>query len=117
MARPSPARSNKLTTEEIRLQKTAEALRRKEQELERQLRTLPAQIQAKRSKEKQAAKLRAEMASPAISLNGIRGARSAKSNGRRRPLPVREQRNAQIKFLVLCLILATFGFLLWRLFP
>ena len=117
MARPSPARSNKLTTEEIRLQRTADELRRKEQELERQLRTLPAQIQAKRSKEKQAAKLRAEMASPAISLNGTRGARSAKSNGRRRPLPVRELQNARIKFLVLCLILATLGLLLWRHLP
>ena len=116
MARP-PARSNKLTAEEIRLQKAAEALRRQEQELERQLRMLPAQLQAKRTKEKQVAKLRAEMASPAISLNGVRGARSSKSNGKRRPLPARELQNARIKFLVLCLILATIGLLLWRSLP
>ena len=116
MARP-PARSNKLTAEEIRLQKEAEALRRQEQELERQLRMLPAQLQAKRTKEKQVAKLRAEMASPAISLNGVRGARSSKSNGKRRPLPARELQNARIKFLVLCLILATIGLLLWRSLP
>jgi hypothetical protein len=117
MARPSPVRSNKLSAEEIRLQKAAEALRRKEQELERQLRTLPAQLQAKRTKEKQQAKLRAEMASPAISLSGVRGARSSKSQGRRRPLPVRELQNAKIKFLVLCLILATIALLLWRSMP
>ena len=116
MARP-PARSNKLTAEELRLQKAAEALRRQEQELERQLRMLPAQLQAKRTKEKQVAKLRAEMASPAISLNGVRGARSSKSNGKRRPLPARELQNARIKFLVLCLILATIGLLLWRSLP
>ena len=116
MARP-PARSNKLTAEEIRLQKEAEALRRQEQELERQLRMLPAQLQAKRTKEKQVAKLRAEMASPAISLNGVRGARSSKSNGKRHPLPARELQNARIKFLVLCLILATIGLLLWRSLP
>ena len=116
MARP-PARSNKLTAEEIRLQKEAETLHRKKQELEQQLRMLPAQLQAKRTKEKQAAKLRAEMASPAISLNGVRGARSSKSNGKRRPLPARELQNARIKFLVLCLILATIGLLLWRSLP
>lgn len=117
MARPSPARSNRLTAEEIRLQKAADELRRKEQELERQLRILPAQLQAKRTKEKQQAKLRAELAAPAISLNGARGARNAKSNGKRRPLPARELQNARIKFLVLCLILATIGILLWRSLP
>lgn len=117
MPRPSPARSNRLTAEEIRLQKAAEELRRKEQALELQLRQLPAQLQAKRTKERQRAKLRAEMASPAISLNGVRGIRGAKSNGRRRPLPHRELQNAKIKFLVLCLILATISFLLWRSIP
>ena len=116
MARPS-ARSNKLTAEEIRLQKEAEALRRKAQELEGQLRMLPAQIREKRSKEKEQAMLRARTASPAVSLNGTHGTRSAKSNGRRRPLPARELQNARIKFLVLCLILATIGLLLWRSLP
>ncbi len=117
MARPSPARSNKLTAEELRLQKEAEALLRKKQELERQLRILPAQLEAKRSKEKQQAMLRARTASPAVSLNGTHGARSSKSNGKRRPLPARELQNARIKFLVLCLILATIGLLLWRSLP
>jgi hypothetical protein len=54
---------------------------------------------------------------PAISLNGVRGTRGAKSNGKRRPLPARELQNARIKFLVLCLILATVGILLWRSLP
>ncbi|MFA7345297.1 MAG: hypothetical protein WC003_13415 [Terrimicrobiaceae bacterium] len=117
MARPSPARSNRLTVEEVRLQKEADALRRKEQELEQQLRRLPAQLQAKRTKERERAKLRAKMASPAISLNGAHSGRSAKPNGKRRPLPLRELQNAKIKFLVLCLILATIGILLWRSIP
>ena len=112
-----PARSNKLTAEEIRLQKEAEALLRKKQELERQLISLPAQIQAKRSKEKELARHRVEMTSPAISLNGARGGRGAKPIGKRRPLPARELQNARIKFLVLCLILATIGLLLWRSLP
>lgn len=117
MARPSPARPNKLTAEERQLQKAAEELRRKEQELQRQLRTLPAQMEARRTREKELAKLRAHTASPAISLNGTRGPRHAKSNGKRRPLPARELQNARIKFLVLCLILATIGILLWRALP
>lgn len=117
MARPSPSRPNKLTAEERRLQKAAEELRRKEQELEMQLRRLPAQLEARRSKEKELAKLRAHTASPAISLNGARGARQSRPNGKRRPLPARELQNARIKFIVLCLILATIGILLWRALP
>lgn len=117
MARPSTARSNRLSAEELRLQKAADELRRKEQDLEKQLRTLPAQFEARRSKERAQAMLRAKTASPAISLNGIRRGRSAKPNGKRRPLPARELQNARIKFLVLCLILATIGILLWRQLP
>lgn len=116
MARPAPARSNKLTADEIRLQRAADELRRKEQELEQQLRKLPAQLQAKRTKEKQMAKLRAEAASPAISLNGARGPRSTKP-ANKRPLPHREAQNAKIKTLVLALILLTIVFLLWRSMP
>lgn len=118
MARPSPSRPNKLTAEERQLQKAAEELRRKEQELQNQLRTLPAQMEARRSRERELAKLRAHTASPAISLNGTRGPRHhAKSAGKRRPLPARELQNARIKFVVLCLILATIGILLWRAIP
>ena len=117
MARLSPARSNKLTAEELRLQRAADELRRKEQELERQLRTLPAQIEARKSKEKELAKLRAHTASPAISLNGTRRGRSSKTSAKRRHLPARELQNARIKFLVLCLILVTIGILLWRQLP
>ncbi|TSA30223.1 MAG: hypothetical protein D4R65_13710 [Verrucomicrobiaceae bacterium] len=117
MARFSPARSNKLSAEERRLQREAEELHRKEQELERQLRTLPAKLEAQRSREKQRIKLRIESSAPAISLNGARGPRSAKQSGKRKPLPARELQNARIKFLVLCLILATIVILLWRSIP
>ncbi|MEI6033519.1 MAG: hypothetical protein WCS65_04440 [Verrucomicrobiae bacterium] len=117
MARPTPARASKLTAEERNLEKEADELRRKEKELERQLKMLPAKLEARRSKEKELARLRAHTASPAISLNGARGARSQKLAGKRRPLPVRELQNARIKFLVLCLILTTIGFLLWRALP
>jgi hypothetical protein len=117
MARPIPARSNKLIAEERTLQRAAEELRRKELDLERQLRMLPAKMEARKTREKELARIRACTASPAISLNGARGPRSLKQTGKRRPLPVRELHNARIKFLVLCLIFATIAILLWREIP
>ena len=117
MPRPSPSRSRKLTAEEIRLQKASEELSRQEQKLQEKLRVLPAEIQAKRQREKELSKLRAETAAPAISLNGVRGTRNGRLPNRRRPLPTRDLQNARIKFLVLCLILATIGLLLWRSIP
>ena len=96
------------------LQREAAELRRKELDLERQLRMLPAKMEARRTKEKE---LRAQMSSPAISLNGTRGPRSPKPPGKRRPLAGRETQNAQIKSLVLFLILATIVLLLWRALP
>ncbi|MFZ4776442.1 MAG: hypothetical protein ACOYM3_13805 [Terrimicrobiaceae bacterium] len=117
MPRPSPARSNKLSAEEIRLQKEADALSRKEQELQQRLRRLPAQIEAKRSRDLELLKLRAKNSSPAISLKGMRGSRNSKSNGKTRPLAAREYQNARTKFIVLCLILASIGILLWRALP
>ncbi len=117
MARPSPTRSSKLTAEEIRLQKEADALSRKEQELQQRLRKLPAQLEAKRSREQAILKQRAVTASPAISLNGARGPRNSKPNGKSRPLRAREYQNARTKFIVLCLILASIGILLWRALP
>lgn len=117
MPRLSPARPSKLTAEELRLQKEADALHRKELELQQQLKRLPAQIEAKRSREREILKQRAITSSPAISLNGLRGTRGAKPGGKRRPLPAREYHNARIKFIVLCLILATIGLLLWRALP
>lgn len=117
MARPSPVRSNKLSAEELRLQKEADALSRKEQELQQRLRRLPAQMEAKRSRDLEILKHRAVTASPAISLNGARGPRNSKANSKSRPLRAREYQNARTKFIVLCLILASIGILLWRALP
>ena len=117
MARPAPARSTKLTAEERQLQRKAEELRRQEQELERQLRMLPAKMEARRTRDRELARIRAHTASPAISLNGARGPRVGRPAGKPRPLPARERHNAQIKFFVLCLILAMIVILLWRQIP
>ena len=117
MPRIPSVRPNKLSAEERRLQKAAEELRRKEEELQRQLRILPAKLEAQRTREQKLAKLRAETSAPAISLNGTRGPRGSRTAGKRRPLPARELQNARIKFLVLLLILACIVILLWRSIP
>ncbi|MEI6278227.1 MAG: hypothetical protein WCQ16_02440 [Verrucomicrobiae bacterium] len=117
MARPSPVHSSKLSAEERTLQREAAELRRKEQDLERQLRMLPAKMEARRTREKELARLRAQTSPQAISLNGTRGPRSLKQNGKPRPLSMRELHNARIKSLVLFLILATIVLLLWRAIP
>ena len=116
MPRFSSPRPTKLTAEERRLERQADELRRKERELERQLHALPAKMEARRSRERELARLRVETSSPAISLNGVRS-RGARQTAKRRPLPARELHNARIKFLVLCLILATIVILLWRVIP
>lgn len=117
MPRFSPNRPARLTAEERRLQKEAEELRRKQQELEKHLRSLPARIEAKKSRERELARLRAETASPAISLSGNRSLRGGRQPARRAHLPARELHNARIKFIVLCLILAMIVILLWRAIP
>lgn len=117
MARGSSRGSDKLSAEERRLQKQQQELQRQEELLKRKLQVLPVQIEARKSRERELAKLRAHMASPAISLGGVRGPRAGKSSAKRRPLPARELQNARIKFLILCLILVTFVILLWRSIP
>lgn len=114
MARPFRLHSSKLADEEKRLLRKQEELRREEEELEHKLRTLPVQIEQRRARERESAKLRAATA-PTISPDGMRGSRGKKP--KRRPLPSRELTNARIKFLVLCLILAAFVILLWRSIP
>jgi len=114
---PRPARSSsKLSAEERRLAKEQEALARKEQELKKKLSELPAKMEEKRSKERELTRIRVSAYPTAISLGHGRSSGGGRTS-RKGPLPGREIQNARIKFLVLCLILATFVFLLWRTIP
>jgi septal ring factor EnvC (AmiA/AmiB activator) len=117
MARPLSNRHPKLTAEERRLIREQEDLKRREAQLQRELKTLPARIEERKSRERELAKLRSMAAAPAISLGGARGPRAGRSSAKGRRLPVRELQNARIKSLVLILILATFVILLWRAIP
>ena len=117
MASPRPFQSDKISAEESRLRKQQEQLRREEEALKQKLRTLPAQMQARKKFEREQAKLRATVAPEAISLGSAARSRSRSKAASKRPTRVGEIKSAQIKFLVLCLILATFVILLWRTIP
>jgi len=117
MARPRPFHSDKISAEESRLRKQQEVLQRKEEELKLKLRALPAQMQAQKKRDVELAKLRAAVAPEAISLGSAARSRSRSKSTVKRRTRVGEIQSARIKFLVLCLILATFVILLWRTIP
>lgn len=118
MPRPKPSRYDRLSLEERQLLKQQEELRRKEEELQSKLRSLPAKIQEKKNRDREQAKLRAVAAPEAISLgSAARGRNRTGRSTTKRRTRVGEFQSARIKFLVLCLILATFVVLLWRTIP
>ncbi|MDX2079670.1 MAG: hypothetical protein SFU53_02710 [Terrimicrobiaceae bacterium] len=116
MARPT--RPTKLTAQERLLQQQEEELRRREQELQRKLKQIPAQLEEKRRRERELVRQRVAASTPAISLGGARATRSSRAQASRgRRLPASELQTARIKFIVLCVILATLVILLWRSIP
>ena len=88
------------------------------EELEKELQAYPKQIEEKKARNRERIKMQAEMAAPALSLGGARLARGNYQPARKlKKLPAREFNSARIKFLGLCLILATIIFMLWRSIP
>lgn len=118
MARPKPLRSSKLSAEELLLHKQQEELRIKEEELRTKLRRLPVQMQERKKRDRELAKIRAFAAPEAISLGSASRSRPRTNKAPyKRRTRVGEVQSARMKFLVLCLILATFVLLLWRTIP
>lgn len=114
MAFRKSSTSTQVTSEERRLSKEQRDILRRKQELEKKLHVLPKQIEAQKKKDQ---KIRVDASAPAISLGGARSAHSARSQSRKRPHPARELQSARVKFLILCLILATIVVMLWRVIP
>jgi hypothetical protein len=114
-----PIVSTKLTAEEQRLSKEQQVTLRRMEQLEKELQAYPKQIEEKRARNRERVKMQAEMAAPALSLGGARLARGNNYQAARKQkkLPAREFNSARIKFLGLCLILATIIFMLWRSIP
>jgi hypothetical protein len=110
--------STKLTAEEQRLSKEQEVTKRRMEQLEKELQAYPKKIEENKARNREMIKMRAAMAAPAISLGGARAGRSSYQPARKlKKLPAREFNSARIKFLGLCLILATIIFMLWRSIP
>jgi hypothetical protein len=113
-----PSLSPKLTAEEQRLSKEQQVTQRRMDELEKELQAYPKKIEENRARNRARFKIQAEMAAPALSLGGARLARGGhQSAHKHKKLPAREFNTARIKFLGLCLILATIIFMLWRVIP
>jgi hypothetical protein len=113
-----PSVSTKLTDEEQRLSKEQQVTLRRMEQLEKELQSYPKQIEEKKALHRQRVKMQAELAAPALSLGSARLARGNYQAARKqKKLPAREFNIARIKFLGLCLILATIVFMLWRSIP
>jgi Flp pilus assembly protein TadB len=104
--------STKVTDEQRRLEKQHGDLVRRQQELEKALRTIPKQN--KKKKELQTIRVEATMSSR---VPGVAQFSRVQMEKRRKTLPARELQNARIKFLCLCLLLATIIIMLWRAIP
>jgi len=74
-------------------------------------------MQARKKRETELAKLRAVAAPEAISLGSAARGRSRSKSTAKRRTRVGEIQSARIKFLALCLILATLVILLWHTIP
>jgi hypothetical protein len=113
-----PSVSTKLTAEEQRLSKEQQVTLRRMEQLEKELQSYPKQIAEKNARHRERIKMQAELAAPALSLGGARLARGNRQAVRKqKKLPARECNSARIKFLGLCLILATIIFMLWHSIP
>ena len=113
-----PNISPKFSAEEQRLSKEQKDTRARMDQLEKELQAYPKQIEEKKARDRELVKLRATMAAPAISLGGARTGRSGYQQPQKmKQLPAREFNSARIKFLGLCIILATIVFMLWRSIP
>ena len=111
MPRPSP-KGSRLSAEERQLEQQRAEIMRKQQELEKRLKRLPAVLEAQEQQKRDETKRRAAMAGPAISPDMRRvGKRSVKQ---RRSLPSQERRQAQFRTLLFVIILIGISLMLWR---
>ena len=100
--------STKVTDEQRRLVKQQQELKKREAELQKKLSRIP----------KEKTKLKVEATLPSISLSQVRSPRSTQKPVRRGSTRLSKDFNAaRVKFLVLCLILATILVMLWRAVP
>lgn len=107
----------KVSEEQRRLEKQHEDLLRRERELKKALVTIPKQIQKKKEKERKTQTLHVDGTTQSIPIGSLRLSRSVAPSRKTRSLPARELQNARIRFLLLCIVLASVVVMLWRAIP
>jgi len=114
------AAGNPVLAEQQRLKEAENEILRKQRELERLLKEAPAKIEKQRVRNRDFVRINVTApATAAIPPGGLRDRFSGESNSvnRRRKPRRSEQVLARVQFLVLCLILLTIVFLIWRTIP
>lgn len=108
-----------MSAEHRRLLEDQEKLKRKAARLEQMIQQAPAREAAR--KKKQRDPIRIDVASAGTMSRGGAGLRDKYGSSRdvpKRKRARRSERNlARAQFLILCLILATIGFLIWKAVP
>lgn len=111
---------NPVYAEQQRLKEAENDILRKQRELEQLLKDAPAKLQRQRRQTRDFIKINVTTpSSTALPPGGLRDRFSGDgaSVARRRKPRRSEQMLAKVQFLVLCLILLTIGFLIWRSVP
>ncbi len=118
--RKADSQDDPVRSEQRRLIEAQEELKRKQEKLQRLIKAAPAREAARKKKQREP--IRINVASAGTMQRPGGGLRS-KYGAEARDVPVRKrarrsERNlARAQFLILCLILATIGFLIWKAVP
>jgi len=114
MPKPSGSRAGRLSAEERLLEEQRAEIMRKQQELEKRLKILPAVMEQQQAQKREADRRHAASAGRAISsYPNSRGARRGKSLR----TPSRQRNAAKIKTAVLLIVLAVIFLVLWNSMP
>ncbi len=92
-----------------------EELRRKQEELQRVIEEAPTRIRERRKKQREPVILKVSTSAASRVGPALRDKRNGADAARRRnPVRKSERNLARVQFVILCLILLTIGFLIWR---
>ncbi len=117
--RKAPTGEDPVRAEQRKLIEAQEELKRKQEKLQRLIKQAPAREAARKKKQREP--IRINVASAGTMSRPGAGLRSKYDDSREVPLRKRARRSernlARAQFLILCLILATIGFLIWKAVP
>jgi hypothetical protein len=115
MAKPSGSKASRLSAEERQLEEMRSEILRKQQELEKRLKILPAVMEQQEAQKREADRRRAASAGRAISA--YPSSRTRRGRGKNLRTPSRQRTAAKIKTAALLIALAIIFFVLWNSIP